>query len=216
MSLSHEQVLQLMAYADDELEGDERAAVEALLATDDDARCVVAAMSGSAVSEWVARAHEERAVAAGADSIADAVMARVASDDGSHANVSSLDAMRERRARRMQAGGTIAAIAAIAAGVFFYVGSQSGPTHAPGGPLASMAPSEPETAQPPAPSAERVDPEQVAQASGTGTVQVNEIDSPSHDVSVYEVPAAAAAANVNSAASVIIWIGDDSPQPKGK
>ena len=213
MSLSHDQVLQLMAYADDELEGDERAAVEALIATDDDARCVVAAMSGSAVNEWVARVHEERAVAAGADSIADAVMARVASDGGSSANVSSLAAMRERRARRMQTGGAIVAIAAIAAGVFFYVGSQPGPTHAPGGPLASMAPSEPDTAQPPAASAER---EQVAQAAGTGTVQVNDIDSPSHDVSVYEVPAAAAAANMNSAASVIIWIGDDSPQPKGK
>jgi hypothetical protein len=48
-------------------------------------------------------------------------------------------------------------------------------------------------------------------------VQVNKIVSSSHDVSVYEVPAAAAAAaNMNNAASVIIWIGDDSPQPKGK
>ena len=216
MSLSHDQVLQLMAYADDELVGDERAAVEALIATDDDARCVVAAMRGSAVSEWVARVHEERAVAAGADSIADAVMARVASDGGSSANVSSLDAMRERRARQMQTGGAIVAIAAIAAGVFFYMGSRSGPTHAPSGPLASMASSEAEAVEPPVASAEHVDPEQVAQAAGTGTVQVNDIDSPSHDVSVYEVPAAAAAANMNSAASVIIWIGDDSPQPKGK
>jgi hypothetical protein len=221
MSLSHDQVLQLMAYADDELDGDERAAVEALLARDEDARGVVVAMSGSAVSavgEWVARTHEDRAVAAGADSIADAVMARVAESatraDGVRAEpreLSSLDAARERRARRMQTGGALIAIAAMAAGVLFYVGSQSGPTQATGGPLASMAPSEPETARPPTPSA---DPEQVA--VGAGTVQVNEIDSPSHDVSVYEIPAAAAAANMNSAASVIIWIGDDSPQPKGK
>jgi len=56
MSLSRETMLALMAYADGELEGKERARVDALLAKSEEARRVVQAMCGGAVGAWLSQA----------------------------------------------------------------------------------------------------------------------------------------------------------------
>lgn len=214
MSLSHEQVLRLMAYADGELEGEERAEVDALLASNDEARCVVAAMQGSAVGEWVAHTHEERAVRAGADSIADAVMAKVEARP-----VVDLAAARARHASSRRTGAIVVGLLALAAGVALFIasGRESG-TAVPSMPVASNG-APPGTHRPSLPPPTNVLPQAPSPAPAatvaSGEEPPVEIESDSEDVSVYYVPTSpGAAANVN-ATSVVIWF-DDTTAPKGK
>jgi len=76
MSLSREELLQLMAYVDGEVEEGEIPEVLALLAKSDPGRRFVE--QHSAVGEWVRASGEAHAVAARADDIVGAVMVRVA------------------------------------------------------------------------------------------------------------------------------------------
>jgi len=210
MSLSHETMLDLMAYADGETDAEVSARIEKLLDESAEARDVVAAMKGpvSAVGEHIAREAEARSVRAGGDSIADAVMAKIAP-----ANVTSLAAAREKRDGRGRTALVIGAIVAIAAGVVIYARSAS--DRAPGdSPMASMAPSESVPAQvtsPPAMSS--AEPLEGVMANAEPP-EVTIKSTTSHDVSVLVVPAVAAAANANgNPASVIVWVGDN---PGGK
>jgi hypothetical protein len=206
MSLSHETMLDLMAYADGEADAEVSARVEKLLVESAEARDVVAAMTGpvAEVGAFVAREADAHAVRAGADTIVDAVMEKVAK-----ANVSSLDAARARREERTRTAVVIAAMVAIAAGVFFYVRSTSDPTPGASLALSGMAPSE---AVPPSVSSSNEPPEGVVANAEPPEVTIK--STTSHDVSVLVVPAVQAAANANgNPASVIVWVGDN---PGGK
>jgi hypothetical protein len=216
MSLSHQTVLELMSLADGELEGADKERVEKLVASSDEARRIVEAMRRGEVGAWLTASLDERAANAGADGIADAVMAAVNKSAGaaasgavkaSKASVSTEGggvvsmAGRARRSSRLQivvsAG---AAVLALAAAVALYVrgGGDRTADHAP---VASVG-------VPPVdfqvPSAT------VAQAEPAGGVEVNEIDAPSRGVSVFEIPVGAAAvASPPGPSSVVVWVDDD-------
>jgi hypothetical protein len=209
MSLSHETMLELMSLADGELEGDDKERIERLVASDGEARQVYASLCGEEVSAWLAETMDRRAIAGGADQVADAVMAAVASGAANGAgrataparDVGSLDEARVRRRSRLQTMATASgAVLALAAGVLLYVhaGSQHVDTHAP---VASVV----------APSVDvQAPPSAMAQQGAGGGVEVNEIDAPSRGVSVFEIPAGAAAvAQPTGPSSVVIWVDDD-------
>jgi anti-sigma factor RsiW len=207
MSLSHDTVLELMSLADGELEGDDRERVEQLVSSSEEARRVVEAMRRGDVGAWLAPSMDERAGKAGADGIADAVMAAVgqAANGPSKASVSSEAggvvsmAGRARRSSRLQIAVSAAAAGlALAAAVALYVraGGDQTADHAP---VASVG-IPPVDFQVPSAS--------VAQAEPAGGVEVNEIDAPSRGVSVFEIPVGAAAA-VAGPSSVVVWVDED-------
>ncbi len=224
-SLSPDKMMLLMALADGELDGNERAEAEALVATNEEARRVVEALGGpvaEALGDWVATSQVERAVAAGAESIAGTVMQRIAED--ARPKVSSLDAARARRDARLKASAFVVAVASLAAGVFFYVGSEK--AIAPPAPIASapvgvspVSPSAPVTVPMPSPSAlATAEPlfnwgdDPAPGAAGPGP-EITVESTSSHDVSIFHVPASIGAA-MNTPGSVIVWIGDDKPEGK--
>jgi hypothetical protein len=207
MSLSHDTVLELMSLADGELEGDDKERVEQLVSSSEEARRVVEAMRRGDVGAWLATSMDERAGKAGADGIADAVMAAVgqAANGPSKASVSSEAggvvsmAGRARRSSRLQIAVSAAAAGlALAAAVALYVraGGDQTADHAP---VASVG-IPPVDFQVPSAS--------VAQAEPAGGVEVNEIDAPSRGVSVFEIPVGAAAA-VAGPSSVVVWVDED-------
>lgn len=209
MSLSREQVLRLMAYADGELEDGERASVESLLAASAEARCVVAAMEGSAIGEWVVRSQDERAARGGADGIADAVIAKIQAPAA--VDIAAARRRQEERQRASRRTGAIAVgFLALAAGVALYVASnRSGGSVVPSMPVAANPPatsalSTAATAAQPAIAPSAALPENAVARESPPV----EIESDSDDVSVYYVPTSpGAAANVN-ATSVVIWFDD--------
>src|SRR5262249_47575648 len=109
--LSREQMLAVMAYADGELEGPALAEVEALVSSNAQARELARAIEalGDGIRQASVRSID----------VADAVMARVVPND--------LDRARMRRAARMRVAVVGAALAALAAGVLFYVRSEPPP-----------------------------------------------------------------------------------------
>jgi hypothetical protein len=225
MSLTPETMLELMALADGELEGHARARVEKLVAESEEARRVVDAMRAPELGAWLAEAVDARAGAA--DGIADAVMAKLASspahrdrdsdrdrsgapghEDG---GVVRLAATTGRRISRVQvavaaAVGAMALAAGIA--VIARVAGREEMSSAPVAPV--LLPSAEVQGAPAGSSA-------VAQQNAVPreSVEVDEIDSPSRGVSVFEIPlrSAAAAAGPVAPSSVVIWI-DDEPGAK--
>jgi anti-sigma factor RsiW len=196
VSLPHQTILQLMSLADGELRGDEKAQVERLVEENDEAREIVEAMRRAEVGAWLGEAMTSRAGAAGADGIADAVMAKVGA-----APVVAFSSGRARRASRWRASVTAAAATlALAAGVAAYM--RSG---------ASRTDDRATVASAVVPPAESPLTAVAQQARAMGGVEVNEIDAPSHGVSVFEIPAAAAAAvaSPSRASSVVVWVEDD-------
>jgi anti-sigma factor RsiW len=219
MSLSHDTVLELMSLADGELEGDDKARVERLVASSDEARRVLEAMQRAEVGAWLSESQHARAGQAGADGIADAVMAAVegsaqgrsvaprapratSSASLQSGGVVSIAGVRTRKSSRVQFA-VSAAVAglALAAAVALYVraGGERTTDHAP---VASVG-IPPVDFQVPSAS--------VAQVEPAGGVEINEIDAPSRGVSVFEIPvgAAAAVANPTGASSVVVWVDDD-------
>lgn len=218
MSVSHETLLELMSLADGELEGPDKERLERLVASDDDARRLLATLRGDEVGAWLAETMDRHAVGAGADGVADAVMAAVAAASpasvaaasngaasataATAAGVASLAQARARRSPRLQVVASAgAAVLALAAGVALYMraGNEHLDEHAP---VASVfAP--PVDVEAPASA--------MAQQGAGGGVEVNEIDAPSRGVSVFEIPvsAAAAVAKPSGASSVVIWVDDD-------
>jgi anti-sigma factor RsiW len=213
MSLSHETLLELMSLADGELEGSDKERVERLVASDDEARQIVASLRGAEVGTWLAETMDQRAAASGADGIADAVMAAVAAGSSSRASaapngvargaVAAIAPARARKSSRFQviAGGATAVLA-LAAAVAIYMRAGTGPLdeHAP---VASVG----------VPPVDVEAPSSMAmtQQGAGGGVEVNEIDAPQRGVSVFEIPvgAAAAVATPTSASSVVVWVDDD-------
>jgi hypothetical protein len=162
MSLSHETMLELMALADGELEGEAKERAESLAARDAEARRVLEAMRSTQVRSWLNDAVAQQARAA--DGIADAVMEKLDAEPGPVSRASP------RRVRRIAVAQAVVTSAfAIAAAVAIYLRS-SGHEHETGrAPVASV----------------RV-PSGVTMAS---SVEVEEIDSLAN-VSIFEIPAA--------------------------
>jgi hypothetical protein len=206
MNLSHETVLELMALADGELQGEERERAERLVATSEEARRVVDSLRAGEVGAWLAGSMNERASASGADGIADAVMnavkvpavpVRVSQAGG----LVSVAPVRSRRPSRFGVAATgFAAVLALAAAVALYV--RVGADHPEGhAPVASVE-------APPAPL--QAPSTRIAQVGPAAGVEVNEIDAPSRGVSVFEIPAGAAAAMQSAgASSVVVWVEED-------
>jgi len=212
VSLSAQTMLELMALADGELEGADKERAERLVAQSAEARRIVEGLRAPAVGAWLAESMDARAAAAGADGIADAVMARLQRDakgassdlDGGGV-VRITDAKGGRRASRVQVVAAVAGAAlALAAGIAFYVRSDS-PRDELRAPVASVGGPSVDVQPPPAARSA------VAQGGTTPShgVEVDEIDSPSRGVSVFEIPMGAAAANASAPSSVVIWIEDD-------
>ncbi len=206
MSLPQETMLQLMAFADGELEGDEQARIEALVAQSSEARQVVEAIRSPAVGAWLQDEMTGRAAAA--DGIADAVMAAIEAIENEKAEpagggqvVRLAERGRGGRARVQVVGGALVAALALAAGVAIYVSSVGPDKDSARTPVASVGIPSVDVVAPPA---------AVAQRPSQG-VEVNEVDSPSRGFSVFEIPVggAAGAANAAGPSSVVIMIDDD-------
>lgn len=195
MSLSREEMLDLMQYADGELTGEAASRVEALLRANEEARRVVDAMGelGDVVRDGV----EDRAAGMTiADGIADRVMAEVQKPQAA-SNVMPMEAR-----RRGGAAAAVVAVFALAAGALLLLKS-SGQSS----PLAREAPLEtatqaPATVAPPAPAPLAT---AVAQVEATPGIDLEEAHSTKNKLDVFFVPSAEGA---GSAASVVVWIDD--------
>ena len=187
MSLSRQNMLDLMAYADGELPAEDRARVEQLLASSEAARRVVGSFND--LGDWVDEAYEQPSAVL-SNAIATVVMARVKSLPQPARAGAVVDLASARRTRVVT---VVVAAAALAAGVMLYnrddrTARSTDPAPAPPIPALSSAPRPPKI--------------EVAAAGG---VDVEHVESPTHEVSVFYLPAVAAA----NASSVVVWIGDD-------
>jgi len=183
MSLSQQQMLDVMAYADGELGGDDEARVRALLDESADAKELYASLQ--AIGDGVRRAAEP--IDSDVD-VADAVMRRIQPND--------LDKARIRRTNRVRMGVVAASLVAIAAGVAFYV-RQNG-----AGPQATNYP----TSSSILPTAGS-DTNALASLHTTG-VEVDSVDTP-ESVSVFYVPADDPdPAAKGGGSTLVVWVDD--------
>lgn len=199
MSLSSENMLTLMAYADGELEGVERSAAEKLMATEPDAVRFVEQIGG--LGELVELGHEDRSAATIAKfDVADSVMTRVAltKEAKPAAKVTSLAAAREQRAHaagvspsgsRLKIGAGIAAALALAASIAVFAQHRTEETPMAKAPVAPAV-------QPPG------SPSPASTLVGTG-VDVSTVNSPSNSVSVFYLPSAN-----ELSTSVVVWVDE--------
>lgn len=186
MRAETESALELMALADDEIEGEAKVRVERRLETDGQARELVAEMRDARVASWLKDAMAEQALRAGADGIADSVLDQVMGS-AVRGRVGRVE-----RGRIRFRGLALGAAFAVAAGIALLLWARA--------PLPASAPV-----------AVRVGPIVSTPASSASDVELDEIDSPSHDVSVYEISGSTElAANSPRTSSVVIWI-DDQP-----
>ncbi len=207
MSLSKNELIYLMAYADGEVEEDEIPDVEALIAKSEEAQRIV--LQQSALSEWVVRQGDERATEARADGIADAVMAAVEELGG--AKVISLErgrAQRELNRQRVKEFGALAAVAAAVALFALWPAQEEAPVaEMPSAHPSSKAPvavTPPASASPQASSSAEVLATAEAEIPG---IDIQAVESPQHQFSIFYVPAATGA-NAH-ASSVVVWIGEE-------
>lgn len=181
MSLSSENMMKLMAYADGELEGDGLAEVEKLLAKEPDAARFVADMAN--LGAYVSEGHDERdAKAVAKFDVADVVMAKVkdvpASSIAPPAKVVSLAEAKKKRTNVVAIGGAVVAALALAASIFLWNRPQETPM-----------------ARAPKPT-----PPTASQLPG---VEVDTADSPGQKVEVFYGPGAN-----DMQTSVVIWVDD--------
>ena len=206
MSLSEDQLISVMAYVDGQLDDDDVKEVEVLLAGNDEARRLVQELG--ATGDWVRESCREKAVAAEADKIANAVMAEAEALGGG--KVITLERVRARRAlnqQRVKEFGALAAVAAVFALIWAWPGARTPDPHdaetvAKGPAFVSPMPRPPEKTTPdkPATAPPETSP-QLAVGSNEG-VDIENVESP-HQVSVFYLPVT----NKN-AASVVVWIGE--------
>jgi hypothetical protein len=217
MSLSRETMTELMAFADGELDGEARERVEKLAAESHEARQVIDAMRAPALGFWLAEAMEERTAAA--DGIADAVMGKIetARRDAGIKGVVRLSDPRARRSRVTR--GQVAAVAgflALAATIVLYMRNDREGTVGVAAVASAVVPAVvvPSAEMQAAPPASAMAQAPHVQQAGPG-VEVDEIDSPAHGVTVFEIPAGgmAAAASGGAPPSVVIMIEDEPVAP---
>ena len=217
MTLPREVVLELMAFADGERDGAARERAESLVATNAEARGFVEVTRGAHLRAFLEDEIDRRAASAGADAIAESVMKALAAEqavppDGTQSALRA-DAGLHPQALRLQARvprpalaspqvrtglgvATFGVALAMAAGVALYVTRHPRPDD--GAPVAKveLAPAKPGGGA-------------IAESAPADGVEVDEIDSPAHDISVFEINGnAAAAANQAHSPSVVIWVED--------
>lgn len=196
MSLSSERMMQLMAYADGELEGADKAEVEKLVESNEEAARVVNAMLG--LGDYVREGHDAsdaKKTIAKVD-LTDAIMKKVDGEkpDGKPAsNVSSLDAARAKK-RNMGVG--IVAALALAASIFFVM--QDKPAEKP----MALKPV-PTQAQAPQQLASNDVPNPSVNGTTSAGVEVEAVESPGHSVSVFYLPTAN-----ELSTSVTVWVDE--------
>jgi anti-sigma factor RsiW len=118
VSLSSENMMKLMAYADGELEGAERTEAEMLLASNVDAATFIEQVAG--LGELVELGHEaRRSKTIASFDIADAVMKDIKAASPP-SNVSSLSAAREKKSNGLKIAAGLAAAVALAASIFVF------------------------------------------------------------------------------------------------
>ena len=200
MSVSPDRMMKLMAYADGELEGSEKAEVEKLVETNEEAARIVNAMLG--LGDFVREGNEAKVAPIVAKvNLTDAIMKKVESAEIEPAkatsNVSSLDAA---RAKRRNVGLGVVAALALAASIFFVARDKQEEK-----PMASK----------PAPVQTQSAPQQMASvelpsvnASTAAGVEVQAFESPGHSVSVFYLPTAN-----ELSTSVTVWV-DESGEKK--
>jgi hypothetical protein len=200
VNFSRETMLELMAFADDELEGDAKARVEALLAESAEARGVVASFRTPHLGRGLGEAFRARADAAHADDIAATVLRRLGISAAPPVPVSLAARLSGPRARARSAifvaGGVLALAAAVAIVLrASHLGS--------GGSLRE--------AHVGASSGQWVAPlRDVPSAPLPDGVEVRAVDAPSRTIEVLAIPVASAAASPAAARSrVVIWVDDD-------
>lgn len=217
MSLPHDTLIELMSFADGELEGDAKARVEKLVAESDEARRALEGFQAPHVGLWLTEALDRRATAAGADTIAEAVMGRLPGEAHEPREVREApvapavkigDAAAKRAVPRggPRRGVFVAAalgVTAIAAGLALFIRSSARPGSAQM-PVASVDLPSVDMQKPP------------SEPAGVG-VEVDDIDSPSRGISVFEIPLsqlAGASAKVapRTGSSVVVWIDDEGPK----
>jgi anti-sigma factor RsiW len=185
MSLSSDNMMKLMAYADGELEGAELEEAQKLLATDPDSVRFVEQIAG--LGEIVTRGYEAGPGKTTAKfDVADAVMASVPFAKDS--NVRSLGAARAKRGSSVKVGAGIAAALALAASVFLFTQHRSDEA-----PMASATAS----------ANGGVAPGNGAIAPGNAGVSVSTVDSPGNSVSVFYLPTAN-----ELSTSVVVWVDE--------
>ncbi len=179
MSLSSESMTKLMAYADGELDGAERAEAETLIAADADATRFVEQIAQ--LGELVESGHEaRRGKAIATFDVADDVMARLQVESFSKAAdvVSLASRSRPKSSLLLKVGVAVAATMAVAASVFAFVRHR-----AEEAPMAAAS----DHAAP------------AGGASGTGVA----IESAGNSVSVFYLPTAN-----ELSTSVVVWVDE--------
>ena len=192
MSLSSENMMKLMAYADGELEGADLEEAQRLLATDPDSVRFVEQIAG--LGQVVARGYEEGTGKTVARfDVADSVMALTKGES----NVRSLESARAKRSNSMKVGAGIAAALALAASLFLF--AQHRTDEAPmasnnNAPAAQVGQAGQGGAANPTVAA--------VSTSGTG-VSVSTVNSPGNAVSVFYLPMAN-----ELSTSVVVWVDE--------
>jgi hypothetical protein len=215
VSLTKNELLYLMAYADGEVDDDEIPEVEALIAKSEEAKAVM--RQQEALRQWTLDAAEGVADKGRASKIADRVMDEIEELGG--AKVITLERERARRAlnqQRVKEFGALAAVAAVVALFFFW------PSGAPDKPAAvadrgakipnSSTASAPAATLPHPPASDSA----AAVAAGMEAaepeppgVDIEAVESPQHQFSIFYVPGAPNAAGASAqASSVVVWIGE--------
>lgn len=197
MSLSSENMMKLMAYADGELEGAELEEAQKLLASDPDSVRFVEQIAG--LGDVVARGYDEGAGKTVARfDVADAVMASVG-PAAKQNNVSSLDAAREKAAEKgrekrgngAKIGAGIAAALALAASLFLFAQHRTDEAPMAGNDTPAVQGVQPGTV-----------PAAVSSTGGSG-VTVSTVNSPGNAVSVFYLPTAN-----ELSTSVVVWVDE--------
>lgn len=189
MSLDAGTLEKLMAFADGELEGAERAEIEALVQSNDDAKRIVQELGVLGDCIRITEAARPARADHAADGIAEAVMGKIAREKSNVVDLAS----RRRNGTLV----TVAALVAAAAGVMFIArgGDEPQPTAKAQPTAVEQAP----VATPPA-----------TQATGTAQPLVVASAEPKAEESPSNASVIVVPGEGETASSIVIWLGEES------
>ncbi len=207
MSLSEQTMLDIMAYADGQLDSGSAKRIEKLIARDEEARNVLEAMQTLTDCIQIVEADRPQAHV-DVDAIVDSVMKTISTLP------IPVDEERPRRLLRAGTAGAVSFIIAIAAGwALFAPPAQPTQEQVAAAEAARALQKAPVVATPATQASPPVAPAEAVAANEPapikpGGVELDHVESPSHEVSVFYVPALAVGEE-NASTSVVVWIGDN-------